>query len=185
MGKLANGVGKPVPITLPRNMVYPALLPLMRTPRLLLVDWTDAPADLNGLVRFAERRNLISGRVPSHFNWPLVIPLPMFRVNLSVPSSRVLEKGNYQHSLRNNNPEERTSHLLRSDSINPLSAELNPICHLLALLGAHHILHFSRIRVKSQRFNKSFPNSFSLHGQHNTEWRAICFPRGMGWKGLF
>ena len=32
-------------------------------------------------------------------------------------------------------------------SINPLNAELNPICHLLALLGAHHILHVSRIRV--------------------------------------
>jgi hypothetical protein len=31
--------------------------------------------------------------------------------------------------------------------INPLNAELNPICHLLALLGAHHILHVSRIRV--------------------------------------
>ena len=30
---------------------------------------------------------------------------------------------------------------------NPLIAELNPICHLLALLGAHHILHVSRIRV--------------------------------------
>jgi len=29
----------------------------------------------------------------------------------------------------------------------PLKAELNPICHLLALLGAHHILHVSRIRV--------------------------------------
>jgi len=29
------------------------------------------PADLNGLVRFAERRNLVSSRVPSHFNWPL------------------------------------------------------------------------------------------------------------------
>jgi len=25
------------------------------------------PADLNGLVRFAERRNLVSARVPSHF----------------------------------------------------------------------------------------------------------------------
>ena len=24
---------------------------------------------------------------------------------------------------------------------------LNPICHLLALLGAHHILHVNRIRV--------------------------------------
>jgi hypothetical protein len=28
------------------------------------------------------------------------------------------------------------------------SAKLNPICHLLALLGVHHILHISRIRVK-------------------------------------
>jgi hypothetical protein len=52
-------------------MVYPALLPLTRTPRLPVVDRTDAPADLNGLVRFAERRNLVSARVPSHFNWPL------------------------------------------------------------------------------------------------------------------
>ena len=32
--------------------------------------------------------------------------------------------------------------------INPSNGELNPICHLLALLGAHHILHVSRIRVK-------------------------------------
>jgi len=32
--------------------------------------------------------------------------------------------------------------------LNPLNTELNPICHLLALLGAHHILHISRIRVK-------------------------------------
>jgi hypothetical protein len=31
--------------------------------------------------------------------------------------------------------------------VKPLNAELNPICHLLALLGAHHILHVSRIRV--------------------------------------
>jgi hypothetical protein len=47
-------------------MVYPALLPLMRTPRLPVVDRTDAPADLNGFVRFAERRNLVSACVPSH-----------------------------------------------------------------------------------------------------------------------
>jgi len=32
--------------------------------------------------------------------------------------------------------------------VNPLNAKFNPICHLLALLGAHHILHISRIRVK-------------------------------------
>jgi len=33
-------------------------------------------------------------------------------------------------------------------SFNPLKPELNPICYLLALLGAHHFLHVSRIRVK-------------------------------------
>ena len=30
---------------------------------------------------------------------------------------------------------------------NPLNAELNPICQLLALLGAHHIFHVSGLRV--------------------------------------
>jgi hypothetical protein len=30
--------------------------------------------------------------------------------------------------------------------INSLNAELNPICHLLALLGAHPILHISRMK---------------------------------------
>ena len=47
------------------NVVYPALLKLMRTLRLPAVDWTDAPTDLNWLVRFGERRNLVSARVPS------------------------------------------------------------------------------------------------------------------------
>jgi len=49
----------------------------MRTPRLPVVDRTDAPADLNELVRSAERRNLVSTRVPSHFNWPL--PAQVFK----------------------------------------------------------------------------------------------------------
>ena len=66
-------------------MVYPALLPLMRTPRLPVGDWTEALADLNGLVRFAERRNLVCARVPSHFNWPLT---PSIEVNLSYPINK-------------------------------------------------------------------------------------------------
>ena len=32
--------------------------------------------------------------------------------------------------------------------LNPLNAELNPICHLLALLGGATILVVSRVRVK-------------------------------------
>jgi len=34
-------------------------------------------------------------------------------------------------------------------TFNPLNAQFNPICHLLALFGAHHILHVSRIRVNN------------------------------------
>ena len=44
-----------------------------------------------------------------------------------------------------------TSHLT---NINPLNPELNPICYLLALLGAHHFLHVSRIRVKLLTFRR-------------------------------
>ena len=42
--------------------------------------------------------------------------------------------------------------ILIQQIINPLNAKLNHICHLLALLRAHHILHVSRIRVK-EHFN--------------------------------
>jgi len=48
-------------------------------------------------------------------------------------------------------------------AINPLKAELNPICHLLALLGAHLILHISRIRVKRVQVNQ---DGLKLNGTH-------------------
>jgi len=38
-------------------------------------------------------------------------------------------------------------------NINPLNAELNPICNLLALV-AHHILHVGRIRVNAVAVDK-------------------------------
>ena len=31
---------------------------------------------------------------------------------------------------------------------NCLNTELNPMCHLLALVGTHHILHVSGLRLK-------------------------------------
>jgi len=53
-------------------------------------------------------------------------------------------------------------------SINPLNTQLNPICHLLALLGAHHILHFNRVRVKDGRGEEWYKNG-RLSGK-STEW---------------
>jgi hypothetical protein len=46
---------------------------------------------------------------------------------------------------------------------NPLNTELNPICHLLALLGAHHILHVGRIRVNGE--NSEYASALKLRKQ--------------------
>jgi len=76
---------------------------------------------------------------------------------------------------------------------NPLNEDLNPICHLLALLGAHHILHVSRIRVKWHflallgahhilhvsriRVKRLIYHSFTVHKksvfEHRTQWTLL------------
>ena len=40
-------------------------------------------------------------------------------------------------------------------TFNTLNDQLNPICHLLALLGAHHILHVSGLRVNVKKVKVS------------------------------
>ena len=78
-GEQANGVGSQYSHTTSERGVssiiiaHRSYLTLMRTPRLPVVDWTDAPADLNELIRFGERRNLVSARVPSRFKHSLLI----------------------------------------------------------------------------------------------------------------
>jgi hypothetical protein len=72
MGKLANGVGSQYPShylgawCIQHYYRWCAHLGCQYS--------TDVPADLNGRVRFAERRNLVSARVPSHFNRSLHRP---------------------------------------------------------------------------------------------------------------
>jgi hypothetical protein len=46
-------------------------------------------------------------------------------------------------------------------NINPLNTELNPICHLLALLGVHLIFHVSKIRVKRTVSNRKVSQLFN------------------------
>ena len=60
-------------------------------------------------------------------------------------ASRARQKSRFKADSK----EYKTTHYVAcSESFNPLNAELNPICSLLALLGVH-FLHVSRIRVKS------------------------------------
>ena len=57
----------------------------------------------------------------------------------------------------------------------PLNDDLNPICHLLALLGAHHILHVSRIRVNVLYVVRIFFVKTNLIPL-NAELNPICHP---------
>ena len=61
---------------------------------------------------------------------------------------QLLKCGQYINQLLNMNSSGGSNGVNLFDTINPLKPELNPICYLLALLGAHHFLHISRIRVK-------------------------------------
>ena len=49
---------------------------------------------------------------------------------------------------------DRLVHHQENQMFNTLKPELNPICYLLALLGAHHFLHVKRIRVKLLTFRR-------------------------------
>jgi hypothetical protein len=40
------------------------------------------------------------------------------------------------------------------DAVNPLNADLNPFCHLLALFGTHHILNVRKIKVNINKKKK-------------------------------
>jgi hypothetical protein len=67
--------------------------------------------------------------------------------------------------------------------INPLNAKLNPTCHLLALLGAHHFLHVSRIRVKCT--NEYFVRFNPYCGEEDAEILPIPnagFSRANSWR---
>ena len=57
--------------------------------------------------------------------------------------------------------------LLLSD-FNPLNAELNPIRHLLALVGARHIVHVSRIRVNETSIHWEQSCAMGTDGQTRT-----------------
>ena len=53
-----------------------------------------------------------------------------------------------------------------SHFFNPLNAKINPICHLLALLGVQHIFHVSGLRV-NQRNSGNFLTALRIR-------RAFC-----------
>ena len=62
---------------------------------------------------------------------------------------------------------------------NPLNVKLNPICLLLALLGAHHILHDSGIRVNGNQVCLFRTGRVGLCKEvlRFTEWRKLSYVR--------
>jgi len=77
---------------------------------------------------------------------PFYISFP-FRDKQELLSCAALHKL-YNQQKKNGPPNTSENYRSMLFSSVPLNAELNPICHLLALLGGQHIHHVSRVKVK-------------------------------------
>jgi hypothetical protein len=56
------------------------------------------------------------------------------------------------------------------------NAELSPICRLLALLGAHHILHVSRIMVKRNKISREDIHDYISSYQCSCQYSIYLAP---------
>ena len=65
-------------------------------------------------------------------------------------------------------------------TFNPLNAELNPICHLLALLGAHHIFHVSGLRVNAYELHNGQDRQ-NIHDANRRDERGLKIRLGRLW----
>ena len=92
-----------------------------------------------------------SGKLrPSRWMWLSLTDLPSSVCSCTLPCNIPWPQPTSRASIshpRNGWPKKMINQEIHH--FNPLNAELNPICYLLALLGPHHFLHISRIRVKS------------------------------------
>ena len=61
-------------------------------------------------------------------------------IHLLMLAGNVRKRGNYEYV----NKLLLLDYKFRLAFFNPLNAELNPICPLLILFGAHHILHINK-----------------------------------------
>jgi len=89
--------------------------------------------------------NIILSSMPGSHQWSLSLRFPHQNPThaSSLPHTHYMPRPS--HSSRFDHP---NSIEWGVQNIKPLKPELNPICYLLALLGAHHFLHVSRIMVK-------------------------------------
>ena len=108
--------------------------------RMEKISWTDHVRNEEVLLRVKEQRNILHEIHKRKANWIRHI----LRGNCLL--KRIIE-GKIQGRIDVTGSRGRRRRELLHD-LNPLNAELNSICHLLALLGAHLILHVGKIWVK-------------------------------------
>ena len=112
-------------------------------------------ANYNGRIVYTSRvcRNQFYGLC--HRKWTVILDVEC-QVYLEVKLARTIEEKQRSVSQfqRHDSWSDGTRGVPNKPKVNPLNPELNHICYLLALLGAHHFLHVSRIRVKLLTFRR-------------------------------
>jgi hypothetical protein len=107
--------------------------------RMEKISWTDHVRNEEVLLRVKEQRNILHKIRKRKANWVGHI------LHINCLLRRVIEE-KVQGGIEVTGRQGRRRRKVLDD-FNPLNADLNFILHVLASLGAHHILHVSRIRV--------------------------------------
>ena len=105
---------------------------------------------------------LLQGSLDCHVVWRGSLKMETqisFETSVPVCPAATLGHISKDHSPHRQGLANLSSRVRNSFRINPLNPELNPICHLLALL-AHHFLQVSRIRVKSLTLRLLMPYTY-------------------------
>jgi len=145
----------------------------MRTPRLPAVDWTDAPTDLNGLVRFGEKWNLVSVRVPSR-SARAIRPVQDWRSAAAIVESswNVMAHGDARDKWRGNWRMEWVASTLHTTSKHGVSSITTADAHTstassrpYALADLNGLVHFAERRnLVSARVPSHFKRSLPPNG---------------------
>ena len=131
---------------------HPPPLQLCSTVSRFVTCSVDRSASLLEQCKYSERRKACNSSISYRLHLPVQSHDVAHRLDQGVPyfqndtrSYGTGSSGDLVYAIKSYRGRKLTASLI----LNPLNPELNPICCLLALLGANHFLHVSRIRVKS------------------------------------
>jgi hypothetical protein len=132
---------------------------------------------IHQLLVYANYVNMLGGsvRTRKENTEALVVASQEIGLEVNADKTKYLATSRDQDVGRSHSMKIDNSFFERVEEYNPLNAELNPICHLRALLGTHPILHVSRKRVKYMGTALTNQNSIQEDIKRRLKSGNVCY----------